>query len=249
MKVSGNNGKTGFELQKSDQKIALLIDPDWAEQTDWLLDILARINNSAVDVILVGGSLVQHPGKIDTLIRALKQSCSLPVILFPGHPTQLSKEADGVLLLSVISGRNPELLIGQHVVSAPIIRDLGLQVIPTGYMIVGNDRTSVHYMSQTSPIPASKPSIAATTALAGEMLGLQMIYMDGGSGASRKIDGTLIQAVAQMTSIPLIIGGGIVKVSQITDAFEQGANMVVLGTVVEESPDFLSKIQSNTKAY
>jgi len=239
--------KKQFELKKGDRKIALLIDPDWAIKSDWLFDVLSSVNKSGVDVILVGGSLVLNLDKLDEIIIAIKKLSTIPVYLFPGHPTQISKHADGILFLSLISGRNPELLIGQHVISAPIIKSYELNVIPTGYMIVGNSSTSVHYMSQTHPLPADKPDIAQATALAGEMLGLKCIYMDGGSGTEQSISGSLIRAVSDQLSIPLIVGGGIDHSDKIRNAFNNGADLVVIGTAIEKMPEMLELINPGIK--
>lgn len=239
--------KKQFVLKKGDRKIALLIDPDWATKNDWLFDVLSSVNKSGVDIILIGGSLVFNLEKLDEIIITIKKLTDLPVYLFPGHPTQISKYADGILFLSLISGRNPELLIGQHVISAPIIRSYHLNVIPTGYMIIGNSNTSVHYMSQTHPMPANKPDIAIATALAGEMLGLKCIYMDGGSGSNQSIPEKLIHSVSEQLNIPLIIGGGIDHPDKVENAFNNGAAMVVLGTVIEKMPEMLESLGSRVK--
>ena len=239
--------KKPLNLNKGDRKIALLIDPDRAVKNDWLLDVLSLVKKSGIDVILVGGSLVFHVAEIDSIIQSAKRITGLPVYLFPGHPTQLSPHADGVLFLSLISGRNPELLIGQHVISAPIIRNYNLNVAPTGYMIIGNSATSVHYMSATNPIPANKPDIALATALAGEMLGLKYIYLDGGSGAGKTIPCEMTVTLAEHLQVPLIIGGGIDSPAKIREAFRCGADMVVIGTVIEKIPTMLREIGHDIK--
>jgi len=239
--------KKKFQLHKGDKKVALLIDPDWAINNDWFLDVMSLVNNSGIDLILVGGSLVFNLENLDHTLLTIKKLTSLPVYLFPGHPTQISKHADGILLLSLISGRNPELLIGQHVVSAPMIKSYNLIVAPTGYMIIGNGSTSVHYMSQTHPIPANKYDIAVATALAGEMLGLKFIYMDGGSGAEREISHKLISAVSDQLSIPLIVGGGIDHPDKVKEAFNFGAELVVIGTAIEKMPEMLAHIKPKIK--
>ena len=231
--------KANFKLKKGDNKIALLIDPDWAVKDDWFNDILSSLEESIIDLVLIGGSLVINPERLDDIILSIKKTTSIPVYLFPGHPIQISKHADGILFLSLISGRNPELLIGQHVISAPIIKSYKLNVIPTGYMILGNDSTSVHYMSQTQPIPGNKPDIAIATAVAGEMLGLKTIYMDGGSGAKQSISEKIIKEVSGNLDIPLIIGGGIDSLDKIKSALKNGADMVVIGTAVEKMPELL----------
>ena len=239
--------KKEFLLNKGDKKVALLIDPDWVSKNDWLLDVISLVNKSDIDLILVGGSLVFNIANLDEIIITIKKLTPLPVYLFPGHPTQISKYADGILLLSLISGRNPELLIGQHVVSAPIIKSYNLLVAPTGYMIIGHSSTSVHYMSQTHPLPANKSDIAVATALAGEMLGLKFIYMDGGSGAEKEISQKLISAVSDQLSIPLIVGGGIDHPDKVKEAFNFGAEMVVIGTAIEKMPEMLEKIKLGIK--
>jgi putative glycerol-1-phosphate prenyltransferase len=239
--------KKQFRIEKGDNKIALLIDPDMAIKSDWLFDVLSLINNSGIDVILIGGSLVFNIDKLDEIIITIKKLTTLPVYLFPGHPTQISKFADGILFLSLISGRNPELLIGQHVISAPIIKSYNLNVLSTGYMIVGNSSTSVHYMSQTHPLPANKPDIAIATALAGEMLGLQCIYMEGGSGADQPVSKSLIKSVSDQLNIPLIVGGGINHPDKVKEAFNSGADLVVIGTAIEKMPEMLELIKPEIK--
>jgi putative glycerol-1-phosphate prenyltransferase len=239
--------KKQFRIVKGDNKIALLIDPDMAIKSDWLFDVLSLVNNSGIDVILIGGSLVFNIDRLDEIIITIKKLTTLPVYLFPGHPTQISKFADGILFLSLISGRNPELLIGQHVISAPTIKSYNLNVISTGYMIVGNSSTSVHYMSQTHPLPANKPDIAIATALAGEMLGLQCIYMEGGSGADQPVSKNLIKSVSDQLNIPLIIGGGINHPDKVKEAFNSGADLVVIGTAIEKMPEMLELIKPEIK--
>ena len=233
--------KKEFYLSKKDKKLALLIDPDWALKKDWLFDVLASVNNGMIDLILVGGSLVINIGKIEETILTIKKLTDIPVYLFPGHPIQLNKHADGILLLSLISGRNPEFLIGQHVISAPLIKSYNLNVLPTGYMIIGEKATSVHYMSQTHSLPSNKPDIALATAMAGEMLGLKCIYLEGGSGADKNPPIEIIRLLSEQISIPLIVGGGINNPKKIQVAFDNGANMVVIGTAIEKMPALLEQ--------
>lgn len=214
--------------------IAVLIDPDKTRQED-LPALLGRLAGAKVDMLLVGGSLLMQDHH-RTLIPALKSMTDLPVILFPGSIFQVHEDADALLFLSLISGRNPEMLIGNHVVSAPAIRRSGLEVIPTGYMLVDTGRpTSVHYMSNTQPIPYDKPDIAACTALAGELLGLQLIYMDGGSGAERSISREMIRAVHDQINLPIIVGGGIRTAKQADEIFRAGADLIVIGTAFENA--------------
>jgi putative glycerol-1-phosphate prenyltransferase len=170
----------------------------------------------------------------------------LPVLLFPGSPLQICPEADGILFLSLISGRNPEFLIGQHVVAAPFVKQCGLQVFSVGYMLIGDENiSSVSYMSGTVPIPSNKPEIAVATAMAGEMLGLGAIYLEAGSGAGKKVPAETISAVAQNTKIPVIVGGGMKTTADIKTAFKAGADIVVVGTAVEKDS---AKIRELAKA-
>ncbi len=238
--------KLEFTLTKSDKKLALLIDPDWAKDKEWLIEVFSEIKYSEFDLILIGGSLVFEPDKISQLITEIKSLCDLPVYLFPGNVNQVSKNADGILFMSLISGRNPEFLIGQHVTGAPLIRSYGLHVIPTGYMIIGNTQTSAHYMSQTQAIPYNKPDIALATALAAEMLGLKVIYMDGGSGADRSPSNKMIKILSNELTIPLIVGGGIQSRKQIDESFENGANLIVIGTAAEKRPDIISELRTSS---
>ncbi len=194
-----------------------------------------------VDLIFTGGSLVFSP--VDSLITRIKSLTDIPVVLFPGSPLQLSNLADGILLLSLISGRNPDYLIGNHVISAPFLRESGVEIIPTGYLLVdGGRETSVSYISNSRPIPADKPDIAVATALAGEMLGLKVIYMDAGSGALNRISPAMIEAVASVISVPLIIGGGLRNPSDVRDAYAAGADAVVVGNAAEEESFSLEKM-------
>src|ERR1700719_3812866 len=190
------------------KSFALLIDPDKVDRvkTDSLIDLAVR---ARVDFLFVGGSLVVSD-QLDQVVQQIKAQCEIPVILFPGTPSQVSPFADALLYLSLISGRNPELLIGQHVISAPAVRKSGLEIISTGYMVIdGGAPTTVSYISNATPIPADKNEIALCTAMAGEMLGMKQIYMDAGSGAKRSISEEMISTVASGIEIPLLTGGGI----------------------------------------
>src|SRR6516164_7505990 len=194
--------------KKGQKSFAVLIDPDKVNAGE--LDELTELAvNAAVDYLLVGGSLVIS-NQLDEVVQRIKRNCSIPVILFPGTPSQVSKYADGLLYLSLISGRNPELLIGQHVISAPFVKQSGLEIISTGYILVdGGAATTVSYISNALPIPADKNEIAMCTAMAGEMLGMKLIYMDAGSGARRPITTEMIKLVSENIEIPLLVGGGI----------------------------------------
>jgi putative glycerol-1-phosphate prenyltransferase len=173
----------------------------------------------------------------------MKENVSIPVILFPGSSLQIDPSADAILFLSLISGRNPDLLIGQHVIAAPILRNNKIEVIPTGYILVNSGKTtSVAYISNTTPIPEDKYSLAACTALAGEMLGLRLVYLDAGSGAEREISAKMISAVRKAVSVPLIVGGGINTSRKAITALEAGADLIVIGNALEKDPNLLTEI-------
>lgn len=231
--------KKVFTLLKTDKKKALLIDPDYAVDKNWLTNTLAILESTDFDLILVGGSIVDNPFIISDLILDIKNQSNLPVYLFPGHTNQVSEEADGILFISLISGRNPEYLIGQQVLSAPLVRSFGLNVIPTGYMLVGDSLTSAHYISQTQAIPYNKPTIALATAIAGEMLGLKTIYIDGGSGSDRSPSLEIVHLLSRELKIPLIVGGGVKNSEQVKVLHDNGANLVVIGTAVEKDSSIL----------
>jgi phosphoglycerol geranylgeranyltransferase len=225
------------------KSFAVLIDPD--KVNDANMEHLIRLATDAhVDYFLVGGSLVIS-SYLDECIQYIKKCCSIPVVLFPGSPSQVSSYADGLLYLSLISGRNPELLIGQHVVSAPIVRKSGLEVMSTGYMVIdGGAPTTVSYISNATPLPSDKNEIAMCTAMAGEMLGMKLIYMDAGSGARRAIAETMIEKVASCIEVPLIIGGGITQPEKAYLNCKAGADVIVVGNAIEKDPMLIKEIAS-----
>ncbi len=212
---------------------ALLIDPD--EVSLGSLPALAELGEEAgVDFLFVGGSLLVH-NTLSSCLSRLKASTRLPLVLFPGSPLQIDDQADALLFLSLISGRNAELLIGQQVISAPYLRQSKLEVIGTGYMLVdGGAPTTVSYMSNTTPLPADKPDIAMATALAGEMLGLKMLYLDAGSGAKHPVSEAVINRVSTATSVPLIVGGGIRTPERAFQSANAGADVIVVGNAIEK---------------
>lgn len=225
---------------KNTRHIALLLDPDKHNMVN-LEYVLDLANKSSVSFILVGGSLVNTD--IDEFVRTIKLHTDLPIILFPGSALQFSSNADAILLLSLISGRNPEFLIGNHVQVAYRLKQSGIEIIPTGYLLIeSGGSSSVQYMSNTLPIPSNKNEIAAATALAGEQLGLKMIYLEAGSGAKNHVPLELIRLVKKEISIPLIVGGGLRTVDQINAVFAAGANVVVLGNGIENNPELLKQI-------
>lgn len=228
--------------QKGKKSIAVLIDPDKVEEPSKLLHLINLASENCVDFFFVGGSLVTTTN-LSEVIKKIKENVRIPVILFPGNSIQIDSSADALLFLSLISGRNPELLIGQHVIAAPILRNTKLEVIPTGYMLINSGRvTSVAYISNTTPIPDDKYSLAACTAMAGEMLGLQSIYLDAGSGAEKEISAKMIASVRKAVNIPLIVGGGLNTAQKAFTALEAGADMIVIGNALEKDPDLLTEI-------
>ena len=220
---------------------AVLVDPDKLDETG-LSNTIALAIEAKVDYFFVGGSLVVTD-TLDKVVSAIKEKCNIPVILFPGSPDQITPKADALLYLSLISGRNPELLIGQHVISAPFVRQSGLEIMPVGYMLVdGGTPTTVSYISNTNPIPANKNDIASCTAMAGEMLGLKLIYMDAGSGAQKAIPSAMITQVAKYITIPLIVGGGITTADKAKENCLAGADIIVVGNAIEKDPNLIKEI-------
>lgn len=223
------------------KKFAVLIDPDKVRLShiDQIINIAIK---SKVDYFFIGGSLVVN-NMLDQCLEKIKEACDIPMILFPGSSMQLSYRADAILFLSLISGRNAELLIGKHVQVAPYIKMSPLEYMPTGYMLVdGGVPTTVSYISNTNPIPRTKVDIAVATAMAGEMLGLKLIYMDAGSGAKLPISTDMIQGVANTIDIPLIIGGGVRDPQKAFDNMKAGADVLVVGNAIEKDPSLIVDI-------
>ena len=226
--------------QRGQKALAVLLDPDNLTETS-LLHLLQLAEQQPVDYFFVGGSLVLTAHQA-ALLALLKAHSAVPVLLFPSHSLHLDGPADGVLLLSLISGRNPDFLIGQHVVAAPRLQASGFELLPTGYMLVESGRpTTASYMSGTLPLPHDKPGIAACTALAGEQLGLKLMYLDGGSGARTPVAPAMIRAVREAVSTPLIVGGGLRSGEQLYAALTAGADVVVVGNHLEAEPTFLAE--------
>lgn len=227
--------KNKFPGRKS---VALLLDPDKLTKAS-LDNIVMTAVKCRADYIMTGGSLTFN--SVDQLISEVKSICNIPVVLFPGNLLQLSHKADSILLLSLISGRNPELLIGNHVIAAPFLKDVRNKVISTGYILIScGTRTSVEYISQTEAIPSNKPEIVVATAMAGEMLGLNLIYLEAGSGASSHIPVSIISAVRKNISVPLAVGGGIKNGKEVEAIFRAGADLVILGNGCEQNPQLLT---------
>lgn len=224
--------------------LAVLVDPDKSSSEEKLITLSKQCDEAKADLIFAGGSFVSS-GDFEKTVYLLKKHFSIPVIIFPGSILQISPDADAILMLSLISGRNAELLIGQHVIAAPHLKKAGIEIIPTGYMLIESGNiTTAQYISASLPIPHDKTDIAAGTALAGEMLGLKLIYMDAGSGAVKKISTEIIAAVKAQIRIPLVIGGGIKNMKDAEEAWLAGADVVVIGTAFENNPHLLVEFKT-----
>jgi len=234
-------------LISNERNVAILVDPDKKNETEDLIPLVERINLLSPSAIFIGGSTVNSQD-FKHCITKVRELTSTPIVLFPGSHLQIDDQADSILFLSLISGRNPDFLIGHQVEAAHILKKMDLEVIPTGYMLIDGGKTSaVSYVSQTTPIPSDQTVIAVKTAIAGEMLGLKAIFMDAGSGAKKSIPTQLISDVKESISIPLIVGGGIRTIDEIDAAFNSGANLVVIGNKIEENIDFLLDIKNSIK--
>lgn len=228
--------------QRQRKSLAVLVDPDNYNDPELLNNTITTAIAAGVDYFFVGGSLLVGD-HFEACVRQLKGNGKIPVIIFPGSPSQVSPSADGILFLSLISGRNPEALIGAHVIAAPAIKAANIEVLPTGYMLVDSGvQTTASYMSNTTPIPHDKDDIAACTALAGQYLGLQLIYLDGGSGAKNHVSTSMVQAVKNQVDLPLIVGGGIRDVETARKIWEAGADIIVVGNAIEKDPTLIKTI-------
>jgi putative glycerol-1-phosphate prenyltransferase len=241
--MSQNHIYTSFSEAKSLglKKLAVLIDPDKMR-----LDKVERVIENAVgadaDYFFVGGSLIVND-MMNYCLDAIRAISSIPTVLFPGSPQQINPKAHAILLLSLISGRNADLLIGQHVLAAPLLKRSKLEILSTGYMLVdGGAPTTASYISNTTPIPANKDEIAVCTALAGEMLGLKSIYMDAGSGAKNPIPESMVAAVSLNIDIPLIVGGGMRTAERAAATARAGADIVVIGNALEKNPELVTEM-------
>jgi|GEM_PF-52931 len=230
--------------KRNDKRLfSLLIDPDKTGGAELERTALAA-KDAGVDLLFVGGSLLVNDRLFDT-VQIIKANCDIPVVLFPGDNMQVVPNADAILLLSVISGRNAEMLIGKHVVAAPRLKNSGLEIIPTGYMLIDSGRpTTASYMSNTNPLPHDKDDIAACTAMAGEMLGMKTIFMDGGSGAMNAVSESMVKRVSQHVDVPLIVGGGLKTPEMAKARFDAGATVVVVGNAVEKNGSLLAELAS-----
>ena len=229
-----------LQSKAANQKLlAILLDPDKIVWNN--LDLLiSKINQSPATHIFIGGSHVET-NRLDELIIILQQNCSLPIVLFPGNPSQISNQADGILFLSLISGRNPEYLIEHQVNAASILKNSNLEIISTGYVLIeSGGQTAVEKVSKTKPIDRNNIELVINTAIAGEMLGNKLIYLEAGSGAQQAVPLEMIKKVSQNINIPLIVGGGIRDLQSIETAYHSGADLVVIGTAFENNIDFFN---------
>lgn len=229
-------------ISKKEKLLAVLIDPDKIQGND-VPNFIQKVNTSIATHIFVGGSEVEAYITEDLVIE-IKKHTTLPIVLFPGDMTQLTNEADALLFLSLISGRNPEYLIGKHIEAIPKLSTMKLEVIPTGYILIENGKiTSVQKVTQTQPLKRDEIQTIINTAKAGELLGMKLIYLEAGSGALCPVNTEIIQAVKQSLEIPLIVGGGIKSKIQMQNAYDAGADVVVIGTAFEENEAFFEELK------
>lgn len=231
-------------MRQGKKMLCVLIDPD-----KFNVEVVKSCKSAKVDFLLVGGSLITN-GNFEKTIESIKRISKIPAIIFPGNNLQISNKADAIFLLSLISGRNPEMLIGKHVIAAPQLKKSALEIIPTGYMLIESGKqTSASYMSNTTPIPADKKDIAACTAMAGEMLGMKLIYMDGGSGANNTVSEKMISEVKKHINIPLAVGGGINSEKGAKEILNAGADIIIVGTAAEKNPSIINKIAKLVQSF
>jgi putative glycerol-1-phosphate prenyltransferase len=225
---------------KGKKSLAILIDPDKINQKS-CLNLIKLAEKNHLDFFFVGGSLISS-GDLDLTIKFIKKHTNIPVIIFPGSNLQISSAADAILLLSLVSGRNPEFLISQQVVAAPMLKKSELEIISTAYMLINcGNQTTASYMSNTTPIPHDKADIAVCTALAAQMLGMKMVYMDGGSGAKETISESMVKKVSEQIDVPLLIGGGIKDTKTAQGLLSAGADILVIGTSIEQNPKLIGE--------
>lgn len=227
---------------ENEKLLAILLDPDKID-LDKAGTLIEKINQSPATHIFIGGSHVEN-NILDELISRIKQNCNLPIVLFPGNPSQISDKAEAILFLSLISGRNPDFLIEHQVKAAPILKKTQLEIISTGYILIeSGTETAVERVSKTNPLDRNNFELALATAQAGEMLGNKLIYLEAGSGAKQAVPLEMIKKVSQNIEIPLIVGGGIIDLQGIQNAFDSGADIVVIGTAFEKDVDFFNKLK------
>ncbi|HLT09131.1 MAG TPA: geranylgeranylglyceryl/heptaprenylglyceryl phosphate synthase [Cyclobacteriaceae bacterium] len=250
MKAKAVREKFHYFHTSGKKAVALLIDPDAISNKAHFIGTIEQAVLGPIDFFFLGGSLATRAQCYSCVEQIKFLNRDIPVVIFPGNAIQVVENADAILFLSLISGRNPEFLIGQQVIAAPYLAQSDLEVLPTGYMLIDSGQlTSVNYMSQTIPLPSDKPALAVATALAGTMLGMSHLYLDAGSGAKRPVPKEIIAAVKNHTHCPLIVGGGIDTVAKAKAAWTAGADVVVLGNGVEKNPSLLTEVLSVAQMY
>jgi putative glycerol-1-phosphate prenyltransferase len=231
-------------FQENSRLLAVLLDPDKVDFKG-IQFLVEKINQSPATHIFIGGSLV-FSNSIEHLISEIKLFTKLPILLFPGHPSQIAKNADGILFLSLLSGRNPDYLIGHHVKAAPLLKKSNLEVIPTAYLLIESGAiTAVEKVTKTAPLLRKNSDAIIATAQAGELMGNKLIYLEAGSGALQAVSAEIIQKVVQAVAIPVIVGGGIRTKEGIELAYQSGATIVVIGTAFENDPEFFNQIKND----
>ncbi len=229
------------KIHQGKKQIAILIDPDKHQEGDFYA-MAQRFKKLPIDYLFVGGSLLSRD-LLDACLRVLKAETNIPCVIFPGSVMQVNDKADAILLLSLVSGRNPDLLIGRHVEAVPYLKQAQIETLSTAYMLVdGGKITTAQYVSGTLPIPSDKPEIASLTAQAAEMIGHKLAYLDAGSGAQNRVPEAMIRKVREDIEIPLIVGGGIRKPQQAQAQLKAGADLLVIGNVLEEQPELLQQM-------
>ena len=232
-----------LQLLSGRKKIAVLIDPEKSQDSKALDRLIEKSEFAGIHFFFIGGSTVKR-SDFERTTAYLKVRSSIPLVIFPGSSQQISELADGILYLSLLSGRNPDYLIGHHIQSAAELFEMDIEVIPTAYILIdGDSHSSVAYVSQTTPIPRDQISIVKNTAMAGILQGKKLIYLDAGSGAKISVPENVVRSVSKL-GIPLIVGGGIRDINAIRDLHDAGANLIVIGNKLEEDTDLLLDIHS-----
>ncbi|MDR0802858.1 geranylgeranylglyceryl/heptaprenylglyceryl phosphate synthase [Fluviicola sp.] len=237
------------EIQSKTGQLALLIDPEKTKNEKHLSELIKKAEFAAIDFFFIGGSTVTRK-ETEAVVSFVKAHSVIPVVLFPGSGNQLSGHADALLFLNLLSGRNPDFLIGHHISCAEEVLEMNIEVIPTSYLLIdGGKMTSAAYVSQTTPIPRENNSISLKTGIAGYLMGQKLTYFDAGSGALYSVPTQLIEELKKKIETPVIVGGGIRSVEQIEAFKNAGANVIVIGNKIEENIDFLLDIEAYQKAH
>ncbi|MDO6622321.1 geranylgeranylglyceryl/heptaprenylglyceryl phosphate synthase [Oceanihabitans sp. 1_MG-2023] len=229
-------------ISKNKKGLAVLIDPD-KTKPEGLSGFMHKLNSSIATHVFIGGSTVEADAT-ESLVLEIKKQTQLPIVLFPGDISQITNHANAILYLSLLSGRNPEYLIGQHIASVSKLKNSNLEIIPTGYLLIESGKeTAVQRVTQTQPMPVNNIQAIVDTAKAGELLGMKLIYLEAGSGAIHAVSSSIIKAVKEELKIPVLVGGGIRNKQQLDAAYQAGADMVVIGTAFEEDESFFNEIK------